>query len=209
MPIGTLSKIFLLCVVYSCLHDIVLRETQKPRLCSSSTWSTDLRIKDRGFPLIQCSALERRLHYWFLRRESVKEKSDSIYKNAKSHNSLVRTSSLNSTRLGSPSALKILLWVTSNTEDQMVSKFSEGWYWHMKPCCPPRISCACATVLVNIISLPLVFYGFVILQNCLLGSLFSLGTEGIIHSLLMGTAGAVLYRFRKAGCKKYKIRLGL
>jgi len=48
----------------------------------------------------------------------------------------------------------------------------------------------------NAVSLPMISYGFVTLSQNFSGVLFSPGTEGIVHSLLMGLIGLGLYKYR-------------
>lgn len=48
----------------------------------------------------------------------------------------------------------------------------------------------------NAISLTLLSNGFVVLSKNFAGTVFSPGTEGIIHSLIMGLIGLALYRYR-------------
>ncbi len=50
--------------------------------------------------------------------------------------------------------------------------------------------------IANAISLPLLSYGFVTLNAGFSGVLLSPGTEGIVHSLLMGLIGFGLYQYR-------------
>lgn len=52
--------------------------------------------------------------------------------------------------------------------------------------------------IANAISLPLLSSGFIVLTKNFMGVLLSPGTEGIIHSLLMGAVGYWLYRRRMA-----------
>lgn len=51
--------------------------------------------------------------------------------------------------------------------------------------------------LANALSLPLISGGFVVLARDFSGALLSPGTEGILHSLLMGLLGLALYWLRK------------
>lgn len=50
--------------------------------------------------------------------------------------------------------------------------------------------------VANAISLPLLSYGFVTLKTGFSGVLLSPGTEGIVHSLLMGLIGYGMYQYR-------------
>lgn len=51
--------------------------------------------------------------------------------------------------------------------------------------------------VANAISMPLISAGFVTLRGGFVGALLSPGTEGIIHSLLMGLVGLGLYFYRR------------
>ncbi len=50
--------------------------------------------------------------------------------------------------------------------------------------------------IANAFSLPLIAYGYIQIQGGSAGAIFSPGTEGVIHSLLMGAAGLLLFRYR-------------